>query len=156
MHITIGQKAPEFSLLDQTGKPHALKDYQGSWVLLYFYPKDDTPGCTIEACSIRDNWSQFAQAGITVLGVSTDSVKSHGKFSTKYKLPFTILADEAKAVVSQYDVYGEKKFLGRKYLGTNRVSFLINPKGVIAKIYKKVKPTAHAQQVLEDVKLLST
>lgn len=150
MKVQVGQKAPGFALPDQNGKIHELKSYLGSWVLIYFYPKDDTPGCTLEACSIRDNWDAFSKAGIQVLGISTDSVKSHGKFSSKYKLPFTILADEEKKVVSDYGVYGKKKFMGREYMGTNRMSFLINPQGKVVKIYEKVKPTEHAQEVLRD------
>lgn len=148
--LEIGQTAPEFSLPDQQGKIHGLKSYLGSWVLIYFYPKDDTPGCTTEACSIRDNWSEFSTSGITVLGISTDSVKSHQKFATKYKLPFTLLADEDKSVVTQYGVYGKKKFMGREYVGINRMSFLIDPKGKIIKVYEKVKPSEHAEEVLND------
>ncbi len=155
MPIHAGDKAPGFSLPDQEGKLHELKSYLGSWVLLYFYPKDDTPGCTLEACSIRDNWDEFSQAGIQVFGISADSVKSHQKFSTKYKLPFTLLADEGKKIVKDSGVYGKKKFMGKEYMGTNRTSFLIDPKGKVAKIYEKVKPTEHAEQVLHDVKDLS-
>jgi peroxiredoxin Q/BCP len=155
MKLQSGSKAPEFSLPDQEGQMHSLKDYAGQWVLLYFYPKDDTPGCTLEACSIRDNWTQFKRAGITVLGVSADTVAKHEKFSKKYKLPFTLLADEAKKVVKQYGVYGEKKFMGRTYMGIFRNSFLIDPRGKIVKIYEAVKPTEHAAEVLADVKQLS-
>lgn len=150
MKLEIGHKAPGFSLPDQHGKIHELRLYLGSWVLIYFYPKDDTPGCTTEACSIRDNWDAFSKAGITVLGISTDSVKSHQKFSTKYKLPFTLLADEDKTVVTQYGVYGKKKFMGREYMGINRMSFLINPQGKIVKVYEKVKPAEHAKEVLHN------
>lgn len=155
MKLVNGSTAPAFNLPDQDGKIHALKDYQGQWVLLYFYPKDDTPGCTLEACSIRDNWSRFSQAGIVVLGVSADSVAKHEKFSKKYKLPFTLLADEEKKVVNLYGVYGEKKFMGRTYQGIFRMSFLIDPQGKVAKIYKQVKPTEHAGEVLADLKELS-
>lgn len=155
MKIKSGDSAPEFSLPDQNGKIHTLKEYAGKWVLIYFYPKDDTPGCTLEACSMRDNWDQFTTAGVVVLGVSADSIAKHEKFSKKYKLPFTILADEDKTVVKAYGVYGEKKFMGRAYTGIFRNSFLISPKGKIAKIYEKVKPTAHATEVLIDVKNLS-
>lgn len=156
MKSEIGHKAPGFSLPDQQGKIHELRSFLGSWVLIYFYPKDDTPGCTTEACSIRDNWDTFSKAGITVLGISTDSVKSHQKFATKYKLPFTLLADEDKTVVTQYGVYGKKEFMGREYMGINRMSFLINPQGEIVKVYEKVKPAEHAEEVLQDVKDLST
>ena len=144
-------KAPDFTLTDQEGKTHKLSDYKGKWILLYFYPKDDTPGCTKEACAIRDSWAGFAKRGAVVLGVSTDSVKSHEKFSQKYKLSFTILSDENKEVVKKYGVWGEKKFIGRIFQGTKRVSFLISPALRIAKVYEKVKPTIHAEQVLSDL-----
>lgn len=134
-----GQKAPTFTLLDQEGKTHTLADYAGQWVLLYFYPKDDTPGCTKEACTIRDAWPKFKKLGIKVFGVSTDSTKSHAKFVDKYDLPFTLLSDEEKKVVEKYGV-------------TSRVSFLIDPKGTIAKIYPNVKPEEHAVEVLQDLK----
>lgn len=155
MALKPGDKAPAFSLPDQTGTERALKDYAGKWVLLYFYPKDDTPGCTTEACSIRDGWSAFKKAGLTVLGASTDSVKSHAKFADKYDLPFTLLSDEQKELVEAYGVWGKKKFMGREYMGTKRWSFLIDPKGKIAKVYEDVKPADHAQNVLEDIKDLS-
>jgi peroxiredoxin Q/BCP len=151
----IGTKAPAFSLSDQDGKVHALKDYVGQWVLLYFYPKDDTPGCTKEACSIRDEFPRFKKLNAKVFGVSVDSVKSHKKFEEKYDLPFTLLADGDKKVVEKYGVWGTKKFMGREYLGTMRTSFLINPEGKIAKIYEQVKPEVHAEEVLVDIKTLS-
>ena len=146
--------APDFTLPDQDGKPHALADYRGKWVLLYFYPKDDTPGCTIEACTIRDQFKDFTTIGAIVLGISTDSVASHKKFASAYELPFTLLADEQKEVVGKYGVFGEKKFMGRTYLGTSRVSFLIDPAGKIAKVYAKVKPEVHAAEVIADLKAL--
>lgn len=149
-----GTAAPAFTLPDQDGKEHALKDYKGKWVLLYFYPKDDTPGCTIEACTIRDQFKDFTKIGAVVLGVSTDSVASHKKFAEKFDLPFTLLADEHKEVVGKYGVFGEKKFMGRTYMGTMRTSFLIDPKGKIAKVYEKVKPEAHAPEVIADLKTL--
>ena len=149
--ITENKKAPDFTLPDQTGKEHSLSDYTGRWVLLYFYPKDDTPGCTKEACGIRDNFAAFKRKGIVVLGVSTDSVKSHGKFV----LPFTLLADEDKKVVELYGVWGKKKFMGREYLGTLRNSYLIGPDGKIQKIYEGVKPEEHAAEVLEAVENFS-
>jgi len=148
----VGTVAPEFTLPDQDGKEHTLAEYQGSWVLLYFYPKDDTPGCTIEACTIRDQFKDFKTIGAIVLGVSTDTVASHKKFATAYELPFTLLADEHKEVVGTYGVFGEKKFMGRTYMGTMRTSFLIDPKGRIAKIYEKVKPEKHASEVIADLK----
>lgn len=154
MSLKAGSKAPAFSLPDQEGVLHKLKTYLGKWVILYFYPKDDTPGCTIEACGFRDNFSKLKRAGIVVLGVSPDPVKKHAKFALKYELPFTLLADEEKKVVELYKVWGKKKFMGRVYMGTSRVSFLIDPAGKIAKIYDPVKPLGHAEAVLADVKLL--
>jgi peroxiredoxin Q/BCP len=151
MKLTVGEEAPDFTLPDQEGRPHTLSSYKGDWVLLYFYPKDDTPGCTAEACGVRDNYDAFGDAGVTVLGVSVDSVKSHAKFVQKYALPFTLLADEKKEVVEMYGVWGEKKLMGHDYQGTSRVSFLIDPKGNIAKVYEQVKPAAHAEQVLADM-----
>ena len=133
---------------------HSLKDYKGKFVLLYFYPKDDTPGCTKEACSMRDNLSKFKKLDAQVLGVSIDTVKSHAKFAKKFDLTFPILADEKKELVEAYDVWGKKKFMGREYMGTFRVSFLIDPKGKIAKIYDPVKPELHADEVMKDLKEL--
>ncbi len=169
--LKIGQSAPDFSLPDQTGKEHKLSDYKGGWVLVYFYPKDDTPGCTKEACSIRDNFPKFKKSKAIVFGISVDSVKSHAKFAGKYKLPFTILADEDKEVVKKYGVYrvprlakaqpgnhserSKKKFMGKEYMGTLRTSFLIDPAGKISKIYENVKPEIHAEEVLEDLKNLN-
>ena len=155
MALKVGQKAPKFSLPDQDGQMHELKEYAGKWVLLYFYPKDDTPGCTVEACSLRDNWGAFKKAGVVVLGMSVDPVKKHKKFADKYSLPFTLLADEGKQTVKDYGVWGEKKFMGRLYMGISRNSFLIDPEGKIAKIYEGVKPSEHAEEVLADVKVLA-
>ncbi|MBI4127755.1 MAG: thioredoxin-dependent thiol peroxidase [Parcubacteria group bacterium] len=150
----VGDKALEFSLPDQEGKEHSLSDYKGRWVLLYFYPKDATPGCTKEACAIRDRFPQFQKRGITVLGVSVDSVQSHERFATKYQLPFLLLADREKTVVKRYGVWGAKKFMGREYRGTKRTSLLINPEGAIVKIYENVKPEMHAEEVLADLTVL--
>lgn len=150
----VGRVAPAFSLPDQTGKVHALKEYRGQWVVLYFYPKDDTPGCTVEACSFRDNFAALKKADAVVFGVSVDPVKKHVKFVEKYSLPFTLLSDEEKKVVNLYGVWGKKKFMGREYMGTNRVSFLINPKGKIAKVYDPVKPLGHAEAILTDMRAL--
>ena len=155
MKLKQGDTAPAFTLLDQKGSPHKLSDYKGKWVLVYFYPKDDTPGCTKEACMIRDNFPSFKKLGIAVLGISVDSVKSHAKFAEKYELPFTILADEEKKVVADYEVWGEKKFMGRSYMGVKRMSFLVDPKGVLAKVYEVVRPAEHAEEVLADIKELS-
>lgn len=145
-----GEQAPDFRLEDQNGTAHTLSEYKGTWVVLYFYPKDDTPGCTTEACAFRDEFAAFQKNGIVVLGVSIDSAQRHAKFIAKYDLPFTLLADTEQAVVVQYGVWGKKKFMGREYMGTNRVSFLIDPEGIIARVYPKVKPADHARQVLED------
>ncbi len=154
MKLKQSQAAPAFSLPDQSGQAHALKDYLGQWVLIYFYPKDDTPGCTTEACSLRDNFPKFKKLQAVVLGISVDTVKSHQKFVTKYQLPFTLLADEDKTVVKKYGVWQKKKFMGREYMGIVRNSFLINPKGKIAKIYEGVKPAEHADKVLGDLRVL--
>ena len=154
MSLSIGDKAPAFSLPDQDGKVHALKDYAGKVVLLYFYPKDDTPGCTVEACTIRDSWSKFKKAGVVVLGMSVDTVVKHKKFADKYDLPFTLLADVDREVVNAYGVWAKKKFMGREYMGIKRWSFLIGTDGKIAKIYEDVKPADHADEVLTDAKAM--
>ena len=143
-----GDKAPEFSVATNGGGKISLADYLGKNVILYFYPKDDTPGCTKEACAFRDHFSEFKKRGAVVLGVSTDSVKSHDKFVEKFKLSFTLLADEDKKIVAAYGVWGEKSFMGRKYLGVYRVTFLIGPDGKIKKIWPEVKPEEHAAEVL--------
>lgn len=148
MKLKEGQKAPDFKLPNQSGKEHKLSDYKGKWVLVYFYPKDDTPGCTVEACSVRDNMSDLKKKGIVPIGISTDDVTSHKKFADKFKLTFDLLADGEKEVVKLYGVWGKKNFMGKEYMGTNRNSFLINPDGNIAKIYEKVKPAEHVGEVL--------
>ncbi len=152
MQLEIGDVAPKFTLLGQDDKNHSLTDYKGKWLLLYFYPKDNTTGCTKEACMLRDDFMGFKKLDITIVGVSVDSVKSHKKFAEEYKLPFTLLADEAKEVVNLYEVWQEKSMYGRKYMGTVRTSFLINPKGKIEKIYNNVKPAEHSKEVLLDLK----
>lgn len=149
-HLKAGDKAPAFSLPDQDGTINTLSDYKGKWILLYFYPKDDTPGCTTEACTIRDQYGDFKKSKTVVFGVSIDPVKKHKKFAEKYDLPFPLLADEDKKVVEAYGVWGEKKFMGRKYMGISRESFLIDPDGNIAKVYEQVKPKEHAREVLAD------
>ncbi|MEK6964566.1 MAG: thioredoxin-dependent thiol peroxidase [Nanoarchaeota archaeon] len=154
MTLKQGITAPTFSLPDQNGKLHKLSDYKGKYLLLYFYPKDDTPGCTTEACTIRDAWTKFKKAKLEVVGISVDSVKSHDKFVKKYELPFTLLADEEKKVVNAYGLWGPKTFMGKLYQGTARSSFLIDPKGKIVKIYEKVKPDEHAEEVLKDLEEL--
>ena len=143
-----GDPAPEFSAATNGGGTISLADFRGKKVILYFYPKDDTPGCTKEACAFRDQFAAFKQKGAVVLGVSTDPVKAHDKFVEKFKLPFTLLADVDKKIVAACGVWGEKSFMGRKYLGTHRVTFLIGPEGRIRKIWPLVKPEAHAAEVL--------
>lgn len=155
MPLKTGQKAPAIKLPDQNGEVHELKDYAGQWVLVYFYPKDDTPGCTKEACALRDNFPKFKKLKAVVLGISADSVKKHEKFAAKYELPFTLLADENKEVVEKYGVWAEKSMYGRKYMGILRTSFLIDPAGKIAKIYEGVKPELHAEEVLGDIASLA-
>ncbi len=143
-----GDKAPEFTTTTNGGATVSLADFKGKNVILYFYPKDNTPGCNKEACGFRDNFEVFEKKGAVVLGVSTDSVKSHDKFVAKFKLPFTLLSDEDKKIVQAYGVWGPKTFMGVKYNGTSRVTFLIGPDGKIKKIWPKVKPGEHAEEVL--------
>ena len=143
-----GDKAPNFTADTSGGGRLSLSDLAGKNVILYFYPKDDTPGCTKEACAFRDSYAKFQARGAIVLGVSPDPVKSHDKFVTKFKLPFTLLADHDKQIVESYGVWGEKVFMGRKYMGTHRVTFLIGPDGRIKRIWPKVKPEEHAAEVL--------
>ena len=146
--IKEGTVAPTFTAKNADGETVRLKDLRGQKVVLYFYPKDDTPGCTKEACSFRDAFADFKKRGIEVLGVSVDSEASHKKFAAKYKLPFTLLADPNHAIADAYGVYGEKKFMGRTYLGVKRITFLIDEKGKIKKVFEKVKPEEHAREVL--------
>jgi peroxiredoxin Q/BCP len=146
-----GDPAPDFTSVTNEGRQLSLSEFRGKSVVLYFYPRDDTPGCTKEACAFRDEFSALKQQGAVVMGVSTDSQKSHAKFTTKYKLPFTLLADEDKSIVQAYGVWGQKSFLGRKYMGTNRVTFLIGPDGRIRKIWTDVKPAQHAKEVLAEL-----
>ncbi len=163
--LKVGDVSPNFTLLDQNNKSHSLSDYYDNWLLLYFYPKDNTEGCIKEACALRDDFYGFsARSGspsgrkkfpIEIVGVSVDSVLSHKKFAEQYKLPFTLLADEKKEVVKLYGVWGKKKFMGREYNGIFRTSFLINPKGLIEKIYQNVKPAEHSSEVLGYLKGLA-
>lgn len=143
-----GDDAPEFAAATNDGGHVSLSDFRGKHVILYFYPRDDTPGCTKEACGFRDEFAAFEKRGAVLLGVSTDSAKSHGKFVAKYRLPFRLLADEDRKIVQAYGVWGEKSFMGRKYQGTHRVTFLIGPDGKIKKIWPAVKPPDHAREVL--------
>ncbi len=153
--IEEGKKAPAFSLKNQAGETVKLSDFAGKYVVLYFYPKDDTPGCTKEACSFRDEHSKLQKAGAVVLGVSPDDEKAHTKFITKYKLPFTLLADTEHAVAEKYGAWGEKNMYGRKYMGIVRSTFLIGPDGKVAKAWPKVKPEGHGEEVLEAIKALA-
>jgi peroxiredoxin Q/BCP len=143
-----GDVAPDFSVASNGGGQVSLAELRGKNVILYFYPKDDTPGCTKEACAFRDNFAVFKKKGAVVLGVSTDPVKAHDKFVDKFKLPFPLLADVDKKIVGAYGVWGEKSFMGRKYQGTYRVTFLIGPDGRIKKIWPQVKPDEHVAEVL--------
>jgi peroxiredoxin Q/BCP len=144
----VGAKAPDFSLPDQDGRTVKLSDLRGQPVVLYFYPKDDTPGCTKEACSFRDSFKSFEQAGAVILGVSPDSPAAHSKFRAKYELPFTLLADEDHGVSERYGVWGKKKFRGREYMGMLRTTFLIDADGKLLRIFEKVRPEEHGQEVL--------
>lgn len=148
-------KAKEFSLPDQNGSIHHLKDYLGKKLILYFYPKDDTPGCTKEACNFRDSLNEFEKRGVAIIGVSKDTVQSHKKFADKFKLNFPILADPELTTIKAYDSWGEKSFMGRKFMGTVRNTFLIDEKGEVVKEYKKVNPLTHAGEILRDIDSLS-
>lgn len=152
--IEEGKKAPAFSLKNQDGKTVKLSDFAGKAVVLYFYPKDDTPGCTTEACAFRDEHSKLLKAGAVVLGVSPDSEARHLKFAGKFELPFSLLADTEHEVAEKYGAWGEKSLYGRKYMGIFRVSYLIGPDGKVARAWPKVKPAIHAAEVLEAVKSL--
>ena len=152
--LNVGDVAPKFSLPDQNGVVRIVEEFSGKWLLIYFYPKDNTPGCTTEACEIRDAWGEFKKTGAEVVGISTDSVESHKKFGEKHSLPFTILSDTEKKTVEDYEVWGLKSFMGKSFMGTRRTSFLIDPHGKIAKIYENVKPTEHAEEDLRDIQTL--
>ncbi|HEY2543742.1 MAG TPA: thioredoxin-dependent thiol peroxidase [Gaiellaceae bacterium] len=146
--IAEGTPAPDFTLTSDSGDEVTLSELRGKPVVLYFYPKDDTPGCTTQACGIRDAWGEFERAGAVVLGVSPDSEKSHVKFRDKYNLPFTLLADTDHGVAERYGVWGEKKYMGRAYMGVSRSTFVIGEDGTIKKVFEKVKPDTHADDVL--------
>ena len=152
MAISQGVQAPDFTLQDENGISRRLADYRGSPVVLYFYPKDDTPGCTTEACNFRDDYHVYVQAGVTILGVSPDAPKKHLKFKDKYHLPFTLLADADHRVCELYQVWGRKKFMGREYDGVLRTTFLIAPDGAILKVFENVKPDGHSGEVLAALK----
>jgi len=156
MKLKVGDLAPDFELLDQDGQAHSLSEYKGNWLLLYFYPKDYTEGCTKEACGIRDDFFGFKQLNVRVVGVSIDSVKVHKLFAEEYSLPFTLLSDEDKGVMKLYGLWHKEKFMGKNkdYEETLRISFLIDLKGKIVKIYEKGKPMEHSKEVLEDLKVI--
>ncbi|MEO6906122.1 MAG: thioredoxin-dependent thiol peroxidase [Ginsengibacter sp.] len=149
--LTEGEKAPDFTTKDQNGNPVSLKDFRGKKVVLYFYPEDDTPTCTIEACNLRDNYDGLKKAGLVVLGVSPDDKNKHKKFEEKYDLPFILLEDPAKKIIDQYGVWGEKNLYGRKYMGLFRTTFLIDENGVIFKIFKKPKSKIHSEEILKAI-----
>lgn len=144
-------KAKNFSLPDQDGKLHKLSDYKGKWLLLYFYPKDDTPGCTKEACSFRDLVSEFQKRKVEIVGISKDSISSHKKFADKYKLNFALLSDTDHKIIQAYGAWGIKKFMGREFEGTKRNSYLIDKNGAVVKEYLGVNPLMHAREILEDI-----
>jgi peroxiredoxin Q/BCP len=148
MKLNIGDQAPELEGVDQHGKAINLSDYKGKKIVLYFYPKDDTPGCTAEACNLRDNYSDLTKFGFDVIGVSTDSEKSHLKFIDKYGLPFRLIADTDKKVAEAYGVWGMKKFMGKEYMGINRTTFIIDEQGLISKVIEKVDTKNHTAQII--------
>jgi thioredoxin-dependent peroxiredoxin len=151
MALTIGDRAPDFSVPNETGETVALKDFKGKWVVLYFYPKDNTPGCNKEACAFRDHFDDFTGKNAVILGVSLNSAKDHGKFIEKFGLPFSLLVDADTKLSTAYESYGLKKFMGKEYMGITRNTFLIDPTGKIAQIYLKVKPETHPLEVLNDI-----
>ncbi len=144
-----GDKAPDFSGFDQDNKFHQLEDYAGKKLVVFFYPKADTPGCTAEACDLRDNFERFQANNYALLGVSADSAKAQGKFKTKYNFPFPLIADEDKSVIEAFGVWGPKKFMGREYDGIHRTTFVINEEGIIDEVISDVKTKAHAAQILK-------
>ena len=150
-----GDKAPAFSATDQNGKKVSLSDFKGKKVVLYFYPEDDTPTCTIQACNLRDNYSLLKKEGFTVLGVSPDDEKKHKKFEKKFSLPFTLLADPAHAILEKYGVWGEKELFGRQYMGVHRTTFVLDEKGIIRKIFYRPKNKSHAEEIVETWKQLN-
>lgn len=148
-HLKVGDKAPNFDALDQDGNQIKLSDFKGEKVVLYFYPKDSTPGCTAQACNLRDNYQALLKAGYKVLGVSADSAKRHQNFIEKYDLPFPLLVDEDMKIIKDYGVWGPKKFMGKEYDGIHRTTFIIDEKGVIEEIIEKVKTKEHTAQILQ-------
>ena len=149
MPISSGILAPEFTLQDENGLEHSLSNYRGKPLILYFYPKDDTPGCTTEACNFRDDYSKYQEAQVVIIGISLDTSRAHKKFKNKYDLPFTLLADENHSVCDLYGTWGPKQFMGKSYEGVLRTTFLIDSQGYIRKVFKNVKPAEHSAEVLE-------
>ena len=148
-HLIEGQKAPAFTGIDQDGKKISLKDFKGKKLVLFFYPEDDTPTCTIQACNLRDNYSLLKKNGFQVIGVSPDDPKSHTKFREKFKLPFTLIADPEHKIIDLYGVWGQKKLYGREYMGLHRTTFVINEKGIIEKIFLRPRNKAHAEEIIK-------
>ncbi len=153
MHLKEGDKAPEFNITDQNGKVHQIADYLGKKVILYFYPKDLTPGCTVESCDLRDNYEKLKKEGFEIIGVSADDENKHQRFIQKHQLPFNLLADTKKEVLNRYGVWGEKKFMGKTYDGIHRTTFVINELGIIKKIINKVRTKQHTQQIKEELSI---
>ena len=149
MTLQVGITAPDFSLLDETGSPRQLSSYRGTPIVLYFYPKDDTPGCTTEACNFRDDYSEYQKRGVMILGISPDSFERHAKFKEKHNLPFTLLSDPGHKVCEMYGVWGLKKLMGREYEGVYRTTYLIGGDGKILQVFKNVKPAQHSKEILE-------
>ena len=147
--LTIGQKAPAFTGKDQNGKAISLKDYLGKKVVIYFYPQDDTPTCTVQACNLRDNYALLKKEGFTIIGISPDAEAKHKKFETKYNLPFTLIADDKLKIIEKYNVWGEKKLYGRDYMGLHRTTFLLDEKGIIKHLFLKPKSKQHAEEIIE-------
>jgi peroxiredoxin Q/BCP len=150
------KKAPDFTLPDQNGINHSLSQYAGKWIILYFYPKDATPGCTKEACNFRDGREFLESAGAVVLGISKDSVASHKKFADAHNLHFTLLSDTSTETIQAYGAWGKKKFMGKEYEGIKRNTYLINPKGDIEKVYENVNPMTHINEIYKDLKAVTT
>lgn len=148
-HLTVGEKAPAFKGKDQNGKTVSLKDFKGQKVVVFFYPQDDTPVCTVQACNLRDNYEVLQENGYVVIGISPDDSASHAKFQTKYNLPFTLIADPEHTIINQYGVWGEKNMYGNKFMGLLRTTFVIDEKGIITKIFKKPKTKTHAEEIMK-------
>jgi thioredoxin-dependent peroxiredoxin len=155
MILQEGEKAPAFTAFDQNGKKHSLANYKGQKIVIYFYPEDDTPTCTVQACNLRDNYSLLKKQGIAVLGISPDESAKHKKFETKYDLPFTLLADPDHSIIDKYGVWGMKKLYGREYMGLHRTTFMVDEKGIIRKIFTRPKNKAHAEEIVAAWKALS-